>query len=351
MINNKKISITSNGMEIIKDYDLKDLNTFGVHARAKYFVTLEREEDLPELFNLSEFKNNQKLFLGGGSNILFTKDFDGIVILNKLKGIEVVSEDTESVFIKCMGGEIWDDLVQFTVERGLWGIENLALVPGTAGAAPMQNIGAYGVELKNTLEDIEAYDIESGEKKVFKNAECEFGYRDSIFKSKVKGKYFITAITIKLSKISKPNISYKILENYLKENNIEVKSSKDVSIAVSAIRRSKLPYNTKVLGNAGSFFKNVYVSRQKLAELLSTYPDLSFFEEGEKIKINSGWLVEKCGWKGKKVGNVGVHEKQALVLINYGGATGEEIINFANQIIDSVKEKFNLQIVPEVNII
>ncbi len=205
-------------MKILENYNLKNLNTFGISVNAKFFVEVTSEQDLKGLFALPEFKENKKMFLGGGSNILFTQDYDGIVVLNKLKGVEILNEDNENVFIRAMSGEVWHDLVLFTTERGYWGIENLSLVPGTVGAAPMQNIGAYGVELRNTLQNVETYDISTGEKRIFKAEECLLGYRDSIFKNELKGKYFITAITLKISKIENKNINYKILQEYLKEN-------------------------------------------------------------------------------------------------------------------------------------
>ena len=347
-------------MKIIKNYDLTKLNTFGISVRAKFFVELDNELNLKELFISPEFKNNKKLFLGGGSNILFTKDFDGIVILNKLKGIRILKENSESVFIRSMGGEIWHDLVMFTVNGGYWGIENLSLIPGTVGAAPVQNIGAYGVELKDTLENVEAYEIKTGKKNIFKKEECEFGYRYSAFKDRLKGKYFITAITLKLNKAGKGNTDYKILQEYLEKNKIEIKNSKDISDAVISIRKSKLP-DPLLIGNAGSFFKNVFLEKQEMEVLLKTYPEMPYFEESAdakamsgkegNIKISAAWLIEKCGWKGKRIGNAGVHEKQALVLVNYGGATGEEIKNLSEQIITSVFSKFNLTLEREVNLI
>ncbi len=342
-------------MEIVKNYDLKSLNTFGVNASAKFFTVVEKELDISELFASDEFNNNEKLFLGGGSNILFMKEYDGIVILNKLKGIEILEEDSRSVIVKSMGGEIWHDLVSFAVARGYWGIENLSLIPGTVGAAPMQNIGAYGVELKDILERVEAYSVKTGEKKIFTKEECGFGYRDSVFKNELKGKYLISAIILKLSKIPNPNISYKVLKEYLEENNIGPESIQAISNAVIAIRRSKLP-DPKEIGNAGSFFKNVFLEKEKAEELLIKYPEMPYFEEEERgkasiIKIPAGWLIEKMGWKGHRVGNVGVHEKQALVLVNYGGASGEEIKNLAEVIIASVYSEFGLTLVPEVNLI
>ncbi|MCE9585562.1 UDP-N-acetylmuramate dehydrogenase [Candidatus Nomurabacteria bacterium] len=337
-------------MKILKDFNLKDLNTFGVFVKSKLFFIIENENDLKNILNSEEFKKNNILFLGGGSNILFTKDFDGLVILNKLKGIEILKEDDINVWVKAFGGELWHDLVVFCVENNFWGIENMSLIPGTVGASPIQNIGAYGVELKDILESLESYEIDSGEKRIFNNTECNFGYRDSIFKNELKGKYFISSITVKLSKKNKLNTSYKVLEEYIKENNLKLETSKDVSDAVSLIRKSKLP-DPKVLGNAGSFFKNVYIDQKKLNELLEKYPEMNYFNENEKIKIPTAWLIEKAGWKGRRVGNVGVHEKQALVLVNYGGADGVEMVNFANLIIDSVFEKFGISITPEVNLI
>jgi UDP-N-acetylmuramate dehydrogenase len=337
-------------MKISENYDLKSLNTFGISVMAKFFVEIENENELQELFTHPLFKDHNKLFLGGGSNVLLTKNFNGLVISNKLKGIEIISEDSESVMVRTMSGEIWNDLVNFAVEYNYWGIENLALIPGTVGAAPMQNIGAYGSELKDTLFDLEAYEIFSGQKRIFSNQECELGYRDSIFKNSLKDRYFISAITLKLRKTSQLNIEYKILRNYLEEHNITPKNPKDISDAVSAIRRSKLP-DPKVIGNAGSFFKNVFVEEDKLRELLNKYPEMPHFKEDEQIKIPTAWLIEQCDWKGKRVGQVGVHEKQALVLVNYGGGSGEDIKNLAGEIIRSVFDKFQIILTPEVNLI
>lgn len=337
-------------MKIVSNYDITSLNTFGVKAQAKFFVEVASESNLKELFTTSEFKDNEKLFLGGGSNVLFTKDFDGIVVLNKLKGIEVLSDTSNEVVIRAQGGEVWHDLVTFAVDRGLWGIENLSLIPGTVGAAPMQNIGAYGAELKSVLQSVEALDIDTGIKRIFSKEECELGYRDSVFKNNLKGKYFIFAVTLKLSKIEKKNIGYKVLKEHLEKNNIEVTKSKHISDAVADIRRSKLP-DPKVIGNAGSFFKNVFVAEHKLNELLKKYPNMPYFGEDGVVKIPAGWLIEQCGWKGKKLGNVGIHEKQALVIVNHGGATGEEIKSLALRIIDEVFSKFGLRLTPEVNFI
>lgn len=337
-------------MQIFKDFDLTKLNTLGVYARTHEFVEINNEEDLKELFTLKEFIQNKKIFLGGGSNVLFTKDFEGIVVLNRLKGIEILKETGEYIIIRSMSGVIWHDLVCFTTDHGYWGIENLALIPGTVGGAPVQNIGAYGVEIKDTLENVETYSVVDGAKKIFSVDDCRLGYRDSVFKNEFKDKYFIGAITLKLSKTPKPNLSYKILADYLKEKNILVSNPKDISDAVTNIRRSKLP-DPNVICNAGSFFKNVFVDEEKLNNLLKFFPDIKYFKEGEKIKIPSAWLIEQCGWKGKKVGSVGVHEKHALVLVNHGGGTGRDIEKLARAIIDSVFLKFGLKLTPEVNFI
>ncbi len=337
-------------MTIQENYDLTKLNTFGIKASARFFAELKSEEDIPVLFSTSAFRENKRLFLGGGSNVLFVSDFDGVVILNSIKGIEIVEENDEYVLIKSMTGESWHELVLYTINRGLWGIENLAYIPGSVGGAPMQNIGAYGRELKDTLMSLEAYDVLTGEKKVFQNDECKFGYRDSIFKNELKDRYFISSITLKLSKSQHKNIEYKILNDFLKSKNIEVESPKDISDAVTEIRKSKLP-DPRVIGNAGSFFKNVFVSREKKEELTKLYPELPFFEEEGQIKIPAGWLIEKCGWKGKRVGNVGVHDKQALVLVNYGGGTGTEVKKLSESIIYDVEKKFGITLSPEVNMI
>ncbi|MDD5721024.1 MAG: UDP-N-acetylmuramate dehydrogenase [Candidatus Pacebacteria bacterium] len=337
-------------MEILKNYNLSKLNTLGINVEAKFFVEVQSEKDLKELFVLPEFKNNKKMFLGGGSNVLFTKDFDGMVVLNKLRGIEITEEDSENVYIRGAGGELWHDLVMFAVNHGYWGIENLSFIPGTVGAAPVQNIGAYGLELKDVLFNVETFEIETGIKRIFSKEECKLGYRDSVFKNKLKNKYFISAITLKLSKKEKRNIKYKILSDFLEKNKIEIKSPKDISDAVMCIRQSKLP-DPKIIGNAGSFFKNVFVGKEQLQVLQISYPEIPHFENNGIIKIPAAWLVEQCGWKGHRVGNVGVHEKQALVLVNYGEVKGLEILELANKIIASVKEKFGLDLVPEVNIV
>ena len=343
-------------MKIETDYTLEKLNTFGINAKAALFAELQSEDEIRELFADEKFKQSKKLLIGGGSNTLFTADFNGIVVLNKLKGITVLENNAETIKIKVMGGEIWNDFVNFSVEHGYWGVENLALIPGTVGAAPMQNIAAYGAELKDSLDSLEAFEIETGEKKIFSKDECKLGYRESIFKNELKGKYFISAVVFILAKKGKTNADYGSLSEYMRKNNIIINGPKDISDAVSAIRRSKLP-DPKILGNAGSFFKNVFVDKDTSRKLSDAFPETPLFEEEGSVKIPAGWLIEQCGpatgqsWKGYREGNVGVHEKHALILVNYGGASGKEVIELAKKIIASVKEKFGLELIPEVNII
>ncbi len=337
-------------MVIEHNYDLTKLNTFGISAHAKLFAEVNSETELKEIFSSSEFKENERLFLGGGSNVLFTCDFEGIVVLNKLKGIEVLKEDDQNVWIRAKGGEVWHDLVLFTIERGYWGLENLSSIPGSVGAAPVQNIGAYGAEIKEVLFEVEAYNVETGEKEIFKTENYKSGYRESIFKNESKGKYFISAVVLKLSKLEKKNLSYKSLREYLEKNHIKVKGPKEISEAVTEIRKEKLP-DPKVIANAGSFFKNVIVDEEKLNQMLKLYPQIPYFKTDAGIKLSSGWLIEECGWKGKQSGDAGVYAKHALVLVNHGGATGEEIKKLAEEIIASVSAKFGLKLTPEVNLI
>jgi UDP-N-acetylmuramate dehydrogenase len=347
-------------MKIEQNFDLTKLNTFALKVHARFFVEIKTEDDLVELLTSPHFLNNERFFLGGGSNILFTKNFEGIVILNKIKGIEILEDKEDSVLVRVMSGESWDYFVNFAVDRGLWGVENLAFIPGTVGAAPVQNIGAYGAELKDVLENVEVFEIAIGTKKILKNSECSFGYRDSIFKRKFKNQYFITAVVFRLSKIPKLNTSYKVLNDFLATNNIVVKNPRDISEAVTSIRKSKLP-NPALIPNAGSFFKNIVLDQEKDKEKIKSffcmYENVPSFPEGNNLKIPSAFLIEQCGpkvgvsWKGYRIGNVGVHDKQALVLVNYGGATGEELVNLAKQIISSVEEKFGLNLEMEVNLI
>ncbi|MCX6199995.1 MAG: UDP-N-acetylmuramate dehydrogenase [Bacteroidetes bacterium] len=344
-------------MEIQKNKPLDDLNTFGINVGAQYFAEVTSVDEFGELMQLEVYKTNKKLILGGGSNILFTDCVYGIVVKNSIKGISVVSETETEVIVKANAGEMWHEFVLWCIERNYAGIENLSLIPGLVGAAPMQNIGAYGVEIKDVFQELEAINLVTGESVKFNLNDCEFGYRESVFKNKCKNKFFITSVTFKLTKLSSPKAIYKFktdygdIKNTLSEMRAYDLSIKAVSDAVIQIRNSKLP-NPKELGNAGSFFKNPSISKQQFDELVLKYPVMpSYPQRDDSIKIPAGWVIEQCGWKGKVVGNTGSHKSQALVLVNYGNATGKEIWNLALEIQKSVKEKFGIEIMPEVNVV
>ncbi|MCY7409290.1 MAG: UDP-N-acetylmuramate dehydrogenase [Chitinophagales bacterium] len=338
-------------MLVENDKSLQQLNTFGIAASAKYFAEINSLDELGELIGDSKFKSEKKLVLGGGSNILFTKNFDGLVIKNNFKGIEILKEDAHHAWIKVAAGEDWHTFVLFCVERNLAGMENLSLIPGLTGAAPMQNIGAYGVEVKETGEEVEAHHLITGEKFLLRNSDCEFGYRESVFKNRYKNQFFISSVTFKLNKIFKPKINYGDIRKTLEDMRAEDITIKTVSDAVIKIRSSKLP-DPKVIGNAGSFFKNPVVLKKKFEELILKNPLMpNYADKNNQVKIPAGWLIEQCGWKGKRIGNTGAHAKQSLVLVNYGGATGEEIITLAKEIQQSVMEKFGVEILVEVNVV
>ncbi len=338
-------------MNIIANYPLLKLNTFGVDVKAKYFVSINTVNELIELTKTEVFKDLQLLILGGGSNILFTKDFDGLVILNSIKGKEIIDQTQESIFLKIGAGENWHKLVMYTVDNGWGGIENLSLIPGNSGTAPMQNIGAYGVEIKETFVELEALEISSGKIVKFNNSDCEFGYRESVFKNKMKNQYIIVNITLELKKNPVLNINYGDVKAILESQNINNPSIKQVSDAIISIRQSKLP-DPKIIGNSGSFFKNPIVSLDQLELIKKKYPNVVNYKINEnEFKIAAGWMIERAGWKGKKFNNYGVHEKQALVLVNYGLANGMEIFNLSEEIILDIKDKFGIKLEREVNII
>ena len=338
-------------MNIIENYPLLKLNTFGVDIKAKYFTTINTVNELIEIKKADEFKDLQLLILGGGSNILFTKDFDGLVILNDIKGKEIVDQNHHSVFLKIGAGENWHELVMYCVDNGWGGIENLSLIPGNTGTAPMQNIGAYGVEIKETFVELEALEISTGKIVKFNNLECEFGYRESVFKNKMKNQYIILNITLELNKNPVLNLNYGDVKAILENKNIKKPSVKDVSDAIISIRQKKLP-DPKKIGNSGSFFKNPIVSLKKLKSIQKKYPKVvSYKINKDEFKIAAGWMIERAGWKGKKFKNYGVHENQALVLVNYGLANGMEIFNLSKKIILDIKEKFEITLEREVNII
>ena len=338
-------------MQIQEGQSLKSMNTFGIDAKAKYLSIIREISDLKTLVKSNLFKEENHLILGGGSNILLTKDYNGLVIKNELKGISLINEDNASVILKIMSGEVWHELVLYCVENNWAGIENLSLIPGSVGAAPMQNIGAYGVELKSVFIELEALHLESGEVHTFDKKACDFGYRQSVFKNRLKEQYFILSITIKLLKKPKLHLNYGAINDTLKLMGKSKPNIKDVSQAVIQIRQSKLP-NPSELGNSGSFFKNPIVENEKFKELKLNYPNIVAYPAGEKhTKLAAGWLIEQCGYKGKRYGDTGSHKHQALVLVNYGNAKGKDIWNLALKIQASVKAKFDVDIQPEVNII
>jgi UDP-N-acetylmuramate dehydrogenase len=338
-------------MKVIADHSLKNLNTFGIDAKAKLFLEFHTLKELQDILGNPDFTSLEKLILGGGSNLLFTKDFNGLVLHNKIKGIEIIKEEGDEVFVRAGAGELWHHLVMYCIDKGYGGIENLSLIPGTVGAAPMQNIGAYGVEIKDTFHSLTAINLKDGSSKTFNKEECEFGYRESVFKKALKGMYVITSVTFRLTKKPIVNISYGAIKSTLDEMGLKELSIKAISLAVCQIRSSKLPDPAQI-GNAGSFFKNPEIPETQFNELLSQYPDMPSYKTiPGKVKVPAGWLNEQCGWKGKVVGQTGVHKNQALVLVNHGGAKGEDVKKLSEEIKKSVKEKFGIVLETEVNII
>lgn len=336
---------------ITEHASLKELNTFHIDAKAAWFTTLTSVEALSEMVQDGVFRRFRYMLMGGGSNMLFTRDFDGLIIKNELHGIYVVEENDHYVWVQAAAGESWHKLVLFCVGHGYSGIENLSLIPGTTGAAPIQNIGAYGVELKDVFHSLEAVNLFTGKNEIFDKEACAFGYRDSIFKNEHKGKYCITSITLQLKKYPELNVTYGAIRDTLDKMGVVSPGIKDISDAVMRIRRSKLP-DPHEIGNAGSFFKNPEISAEAFAVLKSQFPEIPGYPtDHQRIKVPAGWLIEQCGWKGKRVGNTGSHKDQALVLVNYGNATGNEIYALALEIQSSVLKKFGINIHPEVNII
>ncbi len=337
-------------MEILTNHPLKDYNTFGIDVKAKLFVDIISADDIIELLRSREFINEPKFILGGGSNILFTKDFDGLIFKISIPGIRIIEEDDQNVLIEAGAGVLWDDLVSYAIENNFGGIENLVLIPGTAGAAPIQNIGAYGQELAETFHSVDGVLLESGEIKTFIKDECKFGYRDSIFKNELKNKIIITSIKLRLNKNPKSQLAYPEVKNEIENQNIINPTIKDVSRIISEIRKAKLP-DPNELKNAGSFFKNPVIPVKKYKSISDTYPDLKCYPvDDDNVKIPAASLIEKCGLKGKRKGNVGTHESQPLVIVNYGAA-GKEVLDFAAVIRESVDEMFNISLEFEVNII
>ncbi|MFM7177002.1 MAG: UDP-N-acetylmuramate dehydrogenase [Bacteroidota bacterium] len=327
------------------------MNTFGMDVRAARFAVFANEAELQQQLEALQNNTDPVLILGGGSNILFTRDFPGVVLKNEIGGIEIVEDHFDKVFVKVGAGVVWHQLVMWCIDHGLGGIENLSLIPGTTGAAPIQNIGAYGVELKDVFYSLECIMIADGTSRIFDFQSCSFGYRDSIFKRDMKGAAVITSVTLMLSRKHHLNVSYGAITQELQRMGVSNPDIRSVSNAVCNIRRSKLP-DPAIIGNAGSFFKNPEVSATVHDALKQEFPNLVSYPFGATtFKLAAGWLIEQCGWKGKVVGHTGSHKDQALVLVNYGGATGEEVVRLSDEIRASVRAKFGVEIEPEVNII
>ena len=339
-------------MDILENYSLKNHNTFGVDVSAKYFAEIKSLDQLTQILRNTSVQKFQILFLGGGSNVLFTQDFDGVVLQLNLKGIsEKILNDNE-VLVTSKAGENWHEFVQFCLGQNYGGLENLSLIPGNVGTSPMQNIGAYGTEIKDTFVSCKVLNLETLVVEEFDHEKCNFGYRESIFKRAGKGKYVILEVAFKLSrKDHLIKTEYGAIQAELKNLGIENPTIQEVSKAVINIRQSKLP-DPKVIGNAGSFFKNPSIAMEQFLEVQKTHPEMPHYPNGDLVKVPAGWLIEQCGWKGKQIGNVASHELQSLVIVNKTGlATGKEIYDFSTMIIESVQEKFGIDLEREVNII
>ncbi|MDR2908202.1 MAG: UDP-N-acetylmuramate dehydrogenase [Bacteroidales bacterium] len=337
-------------LNIQSNLSLKHLNTFGIDVNARYFCEISSVDELRALVSSEVFQQNARLVLGEGANILFTKDFDGLVIKPAIKGIEVISEEENAIWVKANAGEVWHDFVMHCCEKAWNGLENLAYIPSSVGASPIQNIGAYGVEIKDVLHSLEAFNLETQTLETFTNADCQFAYRESVFKRAYKGKYVICSVTFRLSKLAQFHTNYTAVNDELKRLNITELSAKAMAIAITNIRKSKLPEPSEI-GSAGSFFKNPTVSETLYHSLKAQYPDMVAYPTASGVKLAAGWLIEQAGWKGFREGDAGVHTQQALVLVNYGHATGADILNLAQRIINSVHSKFGVELMAEVNIL
>jgi len=339
-------------MTIQENVDLQPYNTFGIQASARHFTAIHSVEDVQSLLSSALMRDQPHLILGGGSNVLFTKNFSGIVARMEITGISVTSETADHVTLTVGAGENWHGLVMHCIARNYGGIENLSLIPGTAGAAPMQNIGAYGVEVKDVITAVDAVNKKTGALRRFNHDECAFGYRESIFKQQAKDQYIITGIALRLTKRNhRLHLQYGAIQETINSRSITDPTIRDISDAVIHIRQTKLPDPAKV-GNAGSFFKNPSISVDAFDELKKKYPQIPSFPSTEGlIKVPAGWLIEQCGWKGKRYDSIGVHPHQALVLVNYGGGEGKKIWNLAMEIRESVARQFNITLQPEVNVV
>lgn len=336
-------------MKIFRDYSLLPHNTFGMDVKASVFIEYASVEELKEVLSLY-VKDNQWLHIGKGSNLLFTGDFSGIILHSAIKGYEVIHEDTNEVVVRVGAGEVWDDFVAMTVENEWYGAENLSLIPGEVGASAVQNIGAYGVEAKDLIVGVEAIEVSTGKESIFKNEECGYAYRESVFKSSLKLQYLVTHVSYRLKKTPCYHLDYGNIGLELEKQKVRLTLA-NVRQAIISIREAKLP-DPKLQGNAGSFFMNPVISRKHFEALLVDYPLMPHYEvDAGSIKIPAAWMIDQCGWKGKRLGRAGVHDKQALVLVNLGGAVGAEVIALSEAIQKSVYEKFGINILPEVNFI
>ncbi len=338
-------------MQIQQNISLKPYNTFGINATAKFFARFTTLAQLEEVLNFNSGTNLPALIIGGGSNILLTQDYQGLVARNDLRGTEVVKEDEKHFYVRAAAGENWHQFVLFCIKNNYAGIENLSLIPGSVGASPMQNIGAYGVEIKDVFYELEAYNIKDKKLELFSAKDCEFGYRESVFKRKYKGQYVITSVTFKLDKQPTFNTSYGAIQQELDKMGVSQLSIAAISQAVINIRRSKLPDPSEI-GNAGSFFKNPTIPKKQFDDLKKGFPAIVGFPAGDdKVKVAAGWLIEQCGWKGYRKGDAGCHAKQALVLVNYGNANGIDVYNLSTEIMHSVETKYGIILEREVNVI
>ncbi|UZH54419.1 UDP-N-acetylmuramate dehydrogenase [Salinimicrobium tongyeongense] len=337
-------------MKILSNISLKPYNTFGIDVKARHFAEVTSLDELREV--LKNSYASELFILGGGSNMLLTKDVQKTVVYINLKGIEILEERENDVLVKAMAGENWHEFVLYCIDHSFGGLENLSLIPGKVGTAPIQNIGAYGVELKDSFESCTTLDVQTLQLRTFTREECRFGYRDSVFKNEAKGRYIITSVNFRLSKKNhRLNTSYGSIDQFLEEKGIKTPTIASVSEAVISIRQSKLP-DPKELGNSGSFFKNPVVSKEKLEKLHKEFPEAPFYViDEQQVKIPAGWLIDRAGLKGYREGDAGVHTKQALVLVNYGNATGQDILKLAEKIQQKIWDMFGIEISPEVNII
>ena len=336
-------------MILEKDVSLLNYNTFGIDVKATNLIVLKEPSQLESVF--AQIAKAPYFLLGGGSNVLFTQDFDGYVVKNEISGIQVVEESADSVIVEAGAGEVWHEFVMHCLSKGWYGLENLSLIPGTVGASPIQNIGAYGVEAKDCFSSVTFYQISKNKLVTYNNEDCNFGYRESVFKHDLKGDFVITSVRYKLSKVSKIEVTYGAIKEVLSKMGIDDPTPIDVSNAVISIRESKLP-DPKKIGNGGSFFKNPVIPTEQFLELQKKFPNIVSYPVDENlVKVPAGWLIDQAGWKGKTIGNVGVHKNQALVLVNYGGGTGLEVKSLAAQVIESVESIYGIRLTPEINIL